>query len=311
MQLKLIVRLAVVLLVATGSLRSAQQPGLKLYISVDMEGIGGVVNPADACVEPDPDCEMFRRAMTAEVNAAIESALQAGFNEILLEEHHGARGFRNILLGELNPRAKLLRGWPRPRGGVSGLDSSFAAAMFIGYHAREGTPKAVLAHTFLDFAVADFRINGRSIGEGEFNAIVAGALGVPVIMVAGDDGVVKQLRDFLGDVEGAVVKEAVSRTATVAVPPAVSAARVKEAAARALGRRSQFRPVRLEVPYRAEFTFKPPWDERIERIVKANPEISRPEPRKLARTCQNVDELLDFYVKALDVGMESPPQLKR
>ncbi|RMG54853.1 MAG: aminopeptidase, partial [Acidobacteria bacterium] len=211
----------------------------------------------------------------------------------------------------LHPKARLIRGWPRPRGGVTGLDASFAAAMFIGYHAREGTRRAVLSHTFLAGEVADFRINGRSIGEGEFNAIVAGALGVPVVLVSGDDVVVEQMRAFLGDVEGVVVKRALSRTAAVVIPPQVTTARLKAAAERALRRRDAFKPVRLETPYRVEFVFKPKADERIEQIVRKHPEISQPAPRTLARTCQNVDELIDFYMTALGIGLESPPVLKR
>lgn len=283
---------------------------LKVYISVDMEGTGGVVNPADAGSNPDADYEMFRRVLTDEVNAAVEGALLAGATEIVVEEHHGARGFRNLLVDRLHPRAQLVRGWPRPRGGITGLDSSFDGVMFIGYHAREGTAKAVLAHTFLENAVADLEVSGRSIGEGEFNATVAGALGVPVVLVSGDDAVVKQMRDFLGDVEGVVVKHALSRTAAFVVSPQISTARIQAAAERALRRLSDFRPVTIEWPARVQFRFKASWDERIERIVMEHPEISRPENRVLGRTCHNVDELIDFYMVALDIGLESSPLLR-
>jgi len=162
----------------------------------------------------------------------------------------------------------------------------------------------------LDYAVADVRVNGRSVGEGEFNAIVAGGLGVPVVLVTGDDVVVEQIRNLVGDVEGVVVKQALSRTSALAVSPDVSNARIKEAAERALRRAADFQPVRFTEPYRVEFIYKPPWDDRIERILQANPEISHPSPRVLTRTCQNVDELIDFYMKALDIGLESPPVLR-
>lgn len=296
-------------LLAAPSLPAVQS--MKVYISVDMEGVGGAVSDADVGVESDPDNQIFRRILTDEVNAAIEGALQAGATDIVVEEHHGARGFRNVLLDQLHLKAKLIRGWPRPGGGISGLDSSFRAVMFIGYHAREGTPRAVLSHTFLSGEVADFRINGRSIGEGEFNAIVAGALGVPVVLVSGDDVVVEQMRSFLGDVEGVAVKQALSRTSALVTPPAISAALIKAGAERALRRLSQFRPVRIETPYRAEFTFKPKADERIERVVQTHPEVSQPTPHTLTRTCQNVNELIDFYITALGIGLESPPMLKR
>lgn len=284
-------------------LRMVRQRRPKVYISVDMDGTGGTVHGSDVGSN-DPDYQMFRRVLTDEVNAAIEGALRAGAGEILVEEHHGARDFRNILLDQLHPQARLIRGWPRPRGGITGLDSSFDAAMFLGYHAREGTPRAVLAHTFFPQAVADFRINGRSVGEGEFNALVAGAMGVPVVLVAGDNVVVEQMRQFLGDVEGVAVKQALSKTAAIVVPPSVSAARIREAAERALRRLQDFTPVKMTLPYRAEFDYKPGWEERIGQVAERYPEIKRTAPRTLARACQNMDELIDFYVKALGIEVE-------
>lgn len=291
-------------------LRMVRERRLKVYISVDMDGTGGTVHGSDVGGN-DPDYQMFRRVLTDEVNAAIEGALRVGAGEILVEEHHGAREFRNVLLDQLHPQARLIRGWPRPRGGITGLDSSFDAAMFLGYHAREGTPRAVLAHTFFPQAVADFRINGRSVGEGEFNALVAGAMGVPVVLVAGDNVVVEQMRQFLGDVEGVTVKQALSKTAAIVVPPSVSAARIREAAERALRRLRDFKPVKMTLPYRAEFDYKPGWEERIGQVAERYPEIKRTAPRTLARTCQNVDELIDFYVKALGIEVEEPERPAR
>lgn len=287
-------------------LRMVRQRRLKVYISVDMDGTGGTVHGADVGSD-DPDYQMFRRVLTDEVNAAIEGALRAGAGEILVEEHHGARDFRNVILDQLHPQARLIRGWPRPRGGVTGLDASFDAAMFLGYHARAGTPRAVLAHTFFPQAVADVRINGRSVGEGEFNAVVAGAMGVPVVLVAGDDVVVEQMREFLGTVEGVVVKEALSKTAAIVLPPSVSASRIREAAERALRRLDEFKPVKMALPYQVEFHYKPGWEDRLEQIVRRYPEITRPAPRTLAQRCQNVEELIDFYIKALGIGVEEEP----
>ena len=152
------------------SLALAQPPPLRVYISVDAAGGGGVTNFED--LEPrDADYNMMRRILTAELNAAVEGALRGGATEVVAEEQHG----RGLLVDELNSKVRLLRGWPRPRGGATGLNAGFQAAIFLGYHAREGSPKAVLPHTFLPDAVADFRINSRSLGETEYYAILAGA----------------------------------------------------------------------------------------------------------------------------------------
>ena len=270
----------------------AQPAGLRVYISVDAAGGGGVTNFEDLDSR-DADYNLFRRILTSELNAAVEGALRAGATEIVVEEQHG----RSLLVDDLNPKIRLFRGWPRPRGGATGLTADFQAAIFLGYHAREGTPNAVLAHTFLPDAVADFRINGRSFGEAEYYAILAGSLGVPVVMVTGDDLMVKQIKEFLGPIEAVSVKQSLSPTCAIVEPPSVIEGRIRIAAEKAVHRRAEFRAVRLSPPYQAEFVLKPAWDSSITKIVKQNPDISQPSPRTLAKTCKTIDELIDFEVK--------------
>ena len=152
--------LILILLVISSLAFSKSSNGLKVFISVDMEGITGVVNWEEVSRDgKDYDC--FRRIMTKETNAAIEGALAAGATDILVRDSHGSA--RNILPDLLNKNAKLLRDWS---GGfmsmMEGIDKSFDAVIFIGYHAKAGTPNALLEHTMTG-NVLDISINGVSL----------------------------------------------------------------------------------------------------------------------------------------------------
>src|SRR5688572_24034701 len=192
------------LLAASTSASAQQASGPKVFISVDMEGLAGVVTGSDVSAT-GPDYAHFRAIMAAEANAAIEGAFQAGATDVLVRDSHGSK--QNLLPGDLDPRARLLRGASSgPKNMMEGVDSTFDAVVFIGYHARAGTPNAILEHTSTG-NVVDFSINGVSLPEGGYNALVAGLYGVPVVFVAGDRAVVEQLRGLLGPIDGVAVKE--------------------------------------------------------------------------------------------------------
>jgi len=147
----------------TAALDAAQAPpqapkGLKVFISVDMEGICGVVNWDDVTVGGQ-DYGLFRRLMTQETNAAIEGALAAGATDIVVRDAHDTG--RNILPDLLRPEARLLRAWSYgPLSMMEGIDKTFDAVIFIGYHARASTPNAVLKHT-MTTKLLDVIINGK------------------------------------------------------------------------------------------------------------------------------------------------------
>ncbi len=189
---------AVFAAVATSVAAASQQSrGLKVFISVDMEGLAGVVTGSD--VNPTgPDYAHFRAIMAGETNAAIEGAIIAGATEVVVRDSHGVK--QNLLPGAVDPRARLLRGQSTgPRNMMEGIDKTFDAVVFIGYHAKAGTPNAILEHTSTG-NVVDFSINGVSLPEGGYNAVVAGMAGVPVVFAAGDKALVDQLRALLGPI---------------------------------------------------------------------------------------------------------------
>lgn len=227
--------------------RAANQPTrpLKVFISVDMEGLSGVVTSGDVGGATG-DYQYFRKIMAQEANAAIEGAIRAGATDVLVRDSHGAK--QNILPGDLDRRARLLRGASiGPKNMMEGIDSSFAAAVFIGYHAKAGTPNAILEHTS-NGNVVDFSINGVSLPEGGYNALVAGLYGVPVVFVAGDRAVVDQMRTLLGTVDGVAVKEEVG-DAINGLSPAAAQDAIRTGVERAVRARATYRPFALAAPY--------------------------------------------------------------
>jgi len=211
---------------------------MKIFISCDMEGISGVSGPDD--VDPKKEAySRFRKIMTGDVNAAVEGAILAGANEVLVNDSHD--GMRNILIEELNPRAQLISGLTKPLDMMQGIDKSFELAMFLGYHAMAGTDAAVLNHTIYGSMVQDVWINDRLVGETGINAGVAGYFGVPVGAVSGDDKLAKEASALLGNIETAVVKEGIDRYVARCLPLVESRERIKNAAKKAVERRKDLR----------------------------------------------------------------------
>jgi D-amino peptidase len=221
------------------------QQNLKVFISVDMEGIAGAVD-ADDVRRSGKDYDHFRRIMAGEANAAIEGALAAGATEILLRDSHGAKN--NLLPSLLNKNAKLLRGRSSgPKNMMEAIDESFHAVVFIGYHAKAGTPDAILEHTSSG-NVTDISINGVSLPEAGYNALIAGLHNVPVVFLAGDRAVCEQNKALFGEVETVAVKEAVD-TATISLHPEVAVDRIRAGVQKALSNLGRYKPFKLSPPY--------------------------------------------------------------
>ncbi len=203
---------------------------MHVLVSVDMEGISGVVS-GDALTSNHKDYDRFRRLMTAETNAAIEGALDAGAERIIVADSHG--DMTNILIEELHPAAQLVSGAPRPFSMMQGIGPDVNAVFMVGYHSMSGTPQAILEHTYSGRVVYDLRLNGQAVGEMGLNAALAGGFGVPVTLVTGDRATTEQARSLLGEIETVAVKEALSRTSAQCLAPTVAQQRIRQAAQRA------------------------------------------------------------------------------
>ncbi|HEY3164564.1 MAG TPA: M55 family metallopeptidase [Candidatus Limnocylindrales bacterium] len=249
---------------------------MRVYISVDMEGIAGVSHyrPTERGDAGYPAaCEL----MTAEANAAIDGALAAGATEILVNDSHG--GMYNLLPVALNPAARLLQGqkaWSMVAGALPGPDgtASFDVALFVGNHARAGHPTGTIPHTFSDEPV-ETRMNGRPTGEYGVNALVLGAWGIPVGLVAGDDALAAEVAEWLPWAERVIVKTAYGTSAAASLHPATAGDRIRAGAERAVRRAAagELRvlevdpPIVIEVDHRrgleADFAAIQPGAERI------------------------------------------------
>jgi D-amino peptidase len=203
---------------------------MHVLISADMEGISGVVLENHASQE-HREYERFRKLMTAEVNAAIEGAIDGGATRVTVNDSHG--GMANILIEELHTGAELISGAPKPLGMMEGIGSHVDAVFLIGYHAASGTGAAVLEHTWTG-RIVELRLNRQPVGEMELNAALAGAYGVPVVLVTGDQAVTAAARALPGKVETVTVKEGITRSAARCFHPRLVHERIRQAATRAL-----------------------------------------------------------------------------
>jgi len=221
---------------------------MKILIACDMEGITGVVH-SDHTNPEHAEYARFRKLMTGDVNAAVRGAFDAGAAEVVVSDGHWNN--HNILIEELDPRARLNTGTPRALSMIQGVDEGVSGVLFIGYHARVGTPDAILDHTWSTTRVAGLWLNGLLVGEIGLNAAVCGHFGVPVLMISGDQSACAEATALLGDIETAVVKRAVGRMAAECLPPQVAQEKIYQAARRAVGRLrdgSAPHPFRLDPP---------------------------------------------------------------
>jgi len=225
---------------------------VKVYISADMEGVAGIVH-GEHTLRDGKEHERARKLMTYEVNAAVEGALEAGTTTILVNDSHGT--MRNIIPEELHETAELLTGSPKPFSMMQGIDSSFDAALFIGYHARRGAYTGVLEHTYHGGVISDVLVNGKPMGETGINAALAGFFKVPVVLVTGDSVVTEEARSVLGSVETVTVKEGVGRFAARCLSPSKARALIEKGATRAIKNISKFKPYRIKPPIKMDVSF--------------------------------------------------------
>ena len=235
------------------SAQSVAQRPTKVYISVDMEGITGVVT-ADQLSPAGFEYQKFREAMTDEANVAIQAARENGGTEFVLSDSHG--NAENLMIDRLPEDVTIVRGFPRPYTMMQGLDSSFAAVILIGYHASTSNPVGVRAHTFSSARLTEVRLNGKPISEASFAGAFAGRYGVPVIMISGDDAAVAEAKSQLGDIEGAVVKWNYGFHSARTLTPAAGKKVIAERVAAAMKRRAAMKPLVLSTPVTVDVHFK-------------------------------------------------------
>jgi D-amino peptidase len=259
--------------------------GMKIFISVDMEGISGIVDNSQTSRD-HKEFEKARAFMAADVNAAIDGILEVGEAEIVVSDGHGK--MNNIEPDALNETAVLVRGTPKPLSQMAGIDSSFDAAIFVGYHSMRGTLHGILSHTFSSKTIESLTINGMEAGETVMNAAIAGYYGVPLVFVSGDLAVTKEAKAIIPEIETVAVKEAISRTAAKCLHPKRARKLIKETVTGALKRRTSIQP----------FVFKPPigFDVRYTNAGMADAVEFMPSAKRIDG--KTVRFVLDDYLEA-------------
>jgi D-amino peptidase len=251
MRRSLVVMLAV--LAVAGQTASTQPRGLKVHISVDMEGVAGVVT-GDQLGPQGFEYGRFREFMTKEALAAVTAAKEAGATEIVVADAHG--NGENLLIEQFPPDVKIVRAWPRKLQMMAGIDGTFAAAIYIGYHASTTNPAGVRAHTFSSATLTRVALNGVEMTEGSWNAAIAGHFDVPVVMASGDDVALAEIRQVIGDIEGAETKKALGFHSALTITPQAALVEIGQKVKAGLARRASLRPYKPQGALVVDVTFK-------------------------------------------------------
>lgn len=259
---------------------------MKIYISADMEGISGVATNQQ--LKTPSEYQRFRKLMTADVNAAIEGAVNGGATEIVVADGHG--NMSNILIEDLDRRARLVSGNNRVMCQLEGLDETFEGIMFVGHHGREGgSEKAVISHTLAGICVNEMKINGKVVGETEMNTYAAGAFGVPPLFISGDDAYIAEVLETLPNLETAVTKRAVDRFAAELIHPEEAQKIIREKAEAAVRNATNQHPVSLEGPITFDIQFKGSQQAMMTTTI---PSVELTGPKSIRFTC---DDMITAY----------------
>jgi D-amino peptidase len=302
MQLHILATLALLAASALGTHATAEpQRKLKVYISVDMEGTVGTVT-GDQLGPSGFEYTRYREFMTREALAAIQAARAAGATEILVSDSHG--NGENLLIELLPPDVRVIRSWPRRLSMMAGIDESYDAVLFIGYHASASNPRGVRAHTFSSARLTRVAVNGVEMSEGSWNAAIAGHFGVPVVMVSGDDAAVEEIRRLVGPIEAAVVKENLGFHSASTLTPEAAYQLIAEKARTGLARRSEFKPFRIQSPVTVEVSFK---HYLMAEVAAYMPGIERAGSHSIRFTAKDMLEAADIMTFLLTYGPQLEP----
>ena len=270
---------------------------MKLYISADMEGTAAVcawtqVDPANTTEYP-----YYRRLMSLEVRAAIDGAREAGAGDVLVNDSHAS--MRNVLWDELPDDVRMIYGNRKPLSMSEGIDGSFDAAFFTGYHGAVGTQDAVLDHTYTSETLRETRVNGRACSEAMLNAAVLGLAGVPVVLITGDRACIEQTQAVMPWITGVIVKDSIGRFAANSYSPARARALIHAGAKEAIGRIAQAKPFTFEPPIALEIDFM--WTHNAD-YVELMPGFERIGPRSVRFVHDDYRVIFKAYVAAFRLG---------
>jgi len=242
---------------------------MRIYISADIEGIQGVA-AGDSTFPGRFDYEDARSMMTNAVLSVCEAARELGVTEVVVSDSHG--NGQNIRFERMPHYVQLVRSWPRPLGMMQGIETGeYVGAFLIGYHSGVTNPRGIMAHTMTgDFQ--EVRLNGVTVSEAGISAAIAGHFGVPILMVAGDDVVIEETREFLSDIAAAQLKTYIGQYSATMLSPETADGRLREGVRDALNRADRIFPYVIEGPIaldiRLRRSFMAEWLSYIDEVVR-------------------------------------------
>lgn len=227
---------------------------MKIFISADMEGIAGKVHWEFAKESDSGEWDRDRKIMTEQIKAAVEGAKEAGASEIVINDSH--MSMRNLLIDRFEDEdVQIITGQPKPLCMMEGVDGTFSAVFLIGYHGMSGSHPGVLNHSFCPLSIRAIKINGTPVGEFGVNAGIAGYFNVPIALVAGDNVIADEAKTLIGDVEVAVVKEALNMTSAKCIPLKVANELIKKKSKAAVAKCNRMNPLVYDTPTELEVDF--------------------------------------------------------
>lgn len=224
---------------------------MKVFISADIEGVSGVVH-GEHTARDGKEHDYARVLLSEEVNACISGVLAAGAKEVVVNDAHGT--MRNIYHERLHPKAELILGSPKKLAMMEGIDETFDAAFFLGYHTKMGS-NGILNHTFHGGVVRAVVVNGVEVGEFGLNALVAGAKEVPVVFTSGCDLLIEEAKALIPSIHPALVKRTINRTVAQNLHPVKARERIEQVAQEALQQGSNISPFTMQGPFTFELKF--------------------------------------------------------
>ena len=241
---------------------------MKLYICADMEGIAGVVSEHQVSGVDSSELHQARLQYTEEVKAVCLGSLEAGIEEIYVNDFHG--NGRNLMIERLPPEAMVIRGDFRPSSGFELLDNTFVGLVLLGTHARTGTAGSILPHTYS--SKLRFEIYGQPVGEFDILALVAGEERVPTILISGDSKTIEQASTNLPATHSVITKYSMSGNAALCVNPAHVCDALREEIKRAVKAAPQMEPSQITPP--VQFAVKA-WDITVAERISWIPGLER------------------------------------
>lgn len=264
---------------------------MKVFISVDMEGVSGLVRWQDV-ITKGIDFQRNRSLMTADTNAAIEGAYSAGATQVIVEENHGVEDLCILVMDEIDPRCSVIRGAGRPGATtMAGLDESVGVVLLVGHHGRAGSFPGIMAHTISYGVFKLVMLAGKPIGEADFFARRAAELNVPIGMISGDQVIADQVSELCPWVETVIVKQALANQSAHCIPPARARGMIQAGAQRAVKRAidGQLGLVESGGPYEFEIELRKPASDNMRENLAALEEFDLIEERRVRFSAPDMD----------------------